>query len=129
MANRTNFGEPTMGAYRLKEMHDAQFPGGVVVDPTPITAGQEVVVFYNGLLANSGAQEVYLHCGFGRDDNWHAIHDSRMAKTGFGFVKAVTMPDTHTQFNFCFHDNAMNWDNNAGKDWSFQVHNGTMECH
>lgn len=129
MSNRTNFGEPTMGAYRLKEMHDAQFPGGVVVDPTPITAGQDVVVFYNGLLAQSGAQEVYLHCGFGKDDKWNAVSDERMAKTGFGYVKALTMPQTHTQFNFCFRDNAMNWDNNSGRDWAYQVHNGTMNGH
>lgn len=128
MSNRTNFGEPSMGAYRLKEMNEAQFPGGVVVDPTPITAGQDVVVFYNGLLANSGAQEVYMHCGFGNGQHWNAVKDARMAKTGFGFVKSITMPEMHTQFNFCFHDNAMNWDNNSGNDWTFQVHNGTMNC-
>lgn len=129
MSNRTNFGEPTMGAYRLKEMNQAQFPGGVVVDPTPITAGEEIVVFYNGLLANSGAQEVYLHCGYGDGNHWNGVQDLRMAKTGYGFVKALSMPETHTQFNFCFRDNAHNWDNNSGKDWVFQVHNGTMNGH
>ena len=128
MSNRTNFGEPTMGAYRLKEMHDAQFPQGVVVDPTPITAGQDILVFYDGLLAQDGAQEVYLHCGFGNSGHWNAVHDHRMAKTGYGFVKTLTMPDTHTQFGFCFHDNAMNWDNNSGKDWIYQVHNGNISC-
>lgn len=129
MANRSNFGEPTAGAYRLKEMNEAQFPGGVVVDPTPITAGQDVVVFYNGLLANSGAQEVYLHCGFGAGNQWNGVQDMRMAKTGYGFVKAITMPESHTQFSFCFRDNAQNWDNNNGNDWIFQVHDGTMNGH
>ncbi|RYD05652.1 hypothetical protein N752_07085 [Desulforamulus aquiferis] len=95
-----------MGAYRLKDMHDAHFPGGVVVDPTPITAGQDIVVFYNGLLKDSGAQEIYLHCGFGDAQHWNAVQDTRMARTGFGFVKSMSMPDTQTQFNFCFHDNA-----------------------
>ncbi|GAB6180265.1 carbohydrate-binding protein [Desulfotomaculum defluvii] len=129
MSNRTNFGEPTMGAYRLKEMHEAQFPQGVVVDPTPITAGQDILVFYDGLLAKDGAQEVYLHCGFGNSENWSTVQDYRMAKTGYGFVKTMSMPDNHTQFSFCFHDNAMNWDNNSGKDWVFQVHDGTMNGH
>lgn len=129
MSNRSNFGEPTMGAYRLKDMHDAQFPGGVVVDPTPITAGEDVVVFYNGLLKDSGAQEIYLHWGFGDAQRWNAVQDTRMARTGFGFVKSMSMPDTHTQFNFCFHDNAQNWDNNNGINWSFQVHNGTLGQH
>lgn len=129
MSNRTNFGEHTMGAYRLKDMHDAQFPGGVVVDPTPITAGEEVVVFYNGLLAQSGADQVYLHCGFGDAQSWRAVKDARMAKTGFGFVKVLEMPDTHTQFNLCFRDSAQNWDNNNGINWSFQVHDGTINGH
>ncbi|AEF94569.1 carbohydrate-binding family 25 protein [Desulfotomaculum nigrificans CO-1-SRB] len=129
MANRTNFGEQSIGAYRLKEMHDAQYPGGVVVDPTPITAGEEVVVFYNGLLAQSGADEVYVHCGFGDNDQWKSVQDLRMAKTGWGWVKSMTMPDTPTRFNFCFHDSAQNWDNNNGHNWSFQVHDGQMNKH
>jgi len=127
MANRSNFGELSVATYRLKEMHDAQFPQCVVVDPTPITAGQDIVVFYNGLLAQSGAQEVYLHCGFGNKNKWNGVQDMRMAKTGWGFVKSLTMPDTSTQFNFCFHDSAQNWDNNSGHNWTFQVHDGKMQ--
>jgi len=34
---------------RLEKMHKAEYPGGVVVDPLPVTAGEEVAVFYNGL--------------------------------------------------------------------------------
>ncbi|HHX95247.1 MAG TPA: carbohydrate-binding protein, partial [Clostridia bacterium] len=30
-------------------MRDAMYPGGVVVDPVPITAGEEITILYNGL--------------------------------------------------------------------------------
>jgi len=46
---------------RLLSMREADYPGGVVVDPTPITLDEEVTVLYYGLLPNSGADEVYLH--------------------------------------------------------------------
>ncbi|MTI80112.1 MAG: carbohydrate-binding protein [Firmicutes bacterium] len=124
MATRTNFGGHDQGAYRLKDMHDAEYPGGVVVDPTPITAGEEIVVFYNGLLAQSGADSVYLHCGYGDSTDWHGVQDLRMAKTGFGYVKTLRMPEVDSRFNFCFHDPANNWDNNTGYNWSFEIHNG-----
>lgn len=124
MANRTNFGGHDLGAYRLKDMHDAGYPGGVVVDPVPITAGEEILVFYNGLLAKDGADSVYLHCGYGDSNHWNATSDMRMAKTGWGFVKTMKMPDTSSRFNFCFHDSASNWDNNSGINWSFEIHNG-----
>ncbi len=44
---------------------DTHLTGGVSVSPMPITAGEEVTVKYNGLLAQSGADSVYLHAGFG----------------------------------------------------------------
>ena len=124
MANNTNFGSHDIGAYRLKDMHDAQYPDGVVVDPVPITAGEEIVVYYNGLLSQSGADNVYLHCGYGDSTNWKAVQDMRMARTGWGFVKTLKAPEVGTRLNFCFHDSASNWDNNNGHNWSFEVHNG-----
>ncbi|WP_066637091.1 carbohydrate-binding protein [Desulfolucanica intricata] len=123
MARPTRYGE---GHARLKAMHDADFPGGVAVDPTPITAGQEVTILYNGLLAKSGAQEVYLHMGFGDNRNWHGTKDVRMERTGWGFAKRMEMPEDRN-FNFCFKDNAGNWDNNNGTNWTFQIHNGRMK--
>ncbi|MBO8138807.1 MAG: carbohydrate-binding protein [Desulfotomaculum sp.] len=124
MASRSNFGSHDMSAYRLKDMHDADYPGGVVVDPVPITAGEEIVVFYNGLLAQSGADGVYLHCGYGNADNWQGVQDMRMAKTGYGFIKTLRTPEVSTRLNFCFRDTAYNWDNNNGRNWSFEIHNG-----
>lgn len=124
MANHTNFGSDRSGANRLRDMSNADYPGGVVVDPTPITAGAEICVFYNGLLAESGAKDVYLHYGYGDAGKWNAVQDLSMAKTGYGFVKTLRVPDVGTRLNFCFRDPADNWDNNNGINWSFEVHNG-----
>lgn len=120
MAHPTNFGE---GAEKIRLMREADFPGGVVVDPTPITAFEEVTVFYNGLLAQSGAEQIYLHVGFGDPRHWKNVQDLRMSRTGYGWVKTLEMPD-ESHFNFCFRDSAYNWDNNNGRNWTYEIHNG-----
>lgn len=122
MANPTRFGS---GEMKLKAMHRADFPGGVVVDPTPITAGEEVTVLYNGNLGKEGRGQVYLHYGYGRHNQWQSVSDVRMEKTGWGWVSSVRMPDIEEGFNFCFRDDANNWDNNSGTNWIFEIHDGS----
>lgn len=109
---------------RLKEMKESSLSGGVAVDPTPITAGQEVTILYNGLLSGAGADQVYLHMGYGNNRHWSAISDQSMHRTGWGWEKTVVMTED-SRFNFCFKDSAGNWDNNSGKNWSYEVHNGS----
>jgi hypothetical protein len=120
MAYPSNFGD---WQGRLKAMSDIDYPGGVVVDPTPITAGEEITVFYNGLLSTSGADQVYLHIGYGPGKEWRNIADLKMSRTGWGWVKTIEIP-FEDRFNFCFRDSADNWDNNNGVNWSFIIHNG-----
>jgi len=120
VTNHTNFGS---GEYKLKAMHDASYPGGVVVDPTPITSGEEITVLYDGLLDASGAAQMYLYVGYGDSRDWRNIQTHRMSKTGWGWVKTLEIPDD-TRFNFCFHDGYGGWDNNNGINWSFEIHNG-----
>lgn len=108
---------------RLKEMHENLMGGGVYVDPTPITAGQKVTVLYNGLLAKSGADQIYLHVGYGDARHWNHLADIPMTRIGWGWEKTIAMTDD-SRFNFCFKDSANNWDNNTGHNWSYEVHNG-----
>ncbi|MGI6686460.1 MAG: carbohydrate-binding protein [Bacillota bacterium] len=108
---------------RLRLMQEAEYPGGVVVDPTPITEGASVTILYNGLLAQSGADEVYLHTGYGRNDQWSDVNDYRMNHTTRGFEKTFHVNDP-SRLNFCFHDAIGNWDNNSGNNWSFEIHTG-----
>lgn len=120
MVRETNFGT---GHDKLRAMRDAEYPGGVVVDPMPITAGEEITIFYNGLLSQGGAREIYLRVGFGSAYDWQNTTETRMSRTNWGFVKTMEIPDKG-RFNFCFRDNAYNWDNNYGHNWSFEIHNG-----
>lgn len=122
MANSTRFGT---GEARLKAMSEANYPNGVVVDPAPITAGQEVTIFYNGLLDQSGAGDVYLHYGFGLEQDWYEVYDTRMERTGWGWVSNITVQNYEGRLNFCFKDGADHWDNNNGANWSFQIHDGS----
>lgn len=97
--------------------------GGVNVYPTPITVGEHVNIVYNGLLAQSGAQEVYLRMGFGDSYDWHNVNELKMLHTGRGWEQTMQIKDP-SRLNFCFRDNAFNWDNNNGLNWSYEIHNG-----
>lgn len=109
---------------RLANMRDAMYPGGLVVDPVPITTGEEITILYNGLLSNSGADQVYLHYGYGTAQAWSGVKDVKMEKTERGWVKKFTVDDS-SRLNLCFKDSANNWDNNNGINWSFEIHDGT----
>ncbi|MCR4401432.1 MAG: carbohydrate-binding protein [Firmicutes bacterium] len=105
----------------------AHVDDGVYVSPTPITAGESVSVKYSGLLAKAGAEQVYLHMGYGVG-TWNSVVDVPMTKVEPGTFEArVDLPLEETsRFHFCFRDNAGNWDNNNGRDWSYEIHNGEL---
>lgn len=108
---------------KLQQMNMAGTDAGITVDPMPITAGQQVTILYNGLLADSGADQVYLHMGYGLSNIWNNVQTVRMSHTGYGWEKSVSVTDT-SRLNICFKDSANNWDNNNGVNWSFEIHNG-----
>lgn len=105
----------------------AEVDDGVYVSPTPITAGDSVTVRYSGPVAKSGADQIYLHMGYGYDA-WDRVSDVLMNKTGRGTSEAeVRVPIEETsRFHFCFRDSTGNWDNNSGRDWSYEIHNGEI---
>lgn len=95
----------------------------VTVYPTPITQGEYINVIYNGLLAQSGADSVWLHYGYGPHNNWRDVKDLKMFWTGRGWEQTLQASDP-SRLNFCFKDSAGNWDNNHGHNWSFEIHHG-----
>lgn len=97
---------------------------GVYVAPTPITGLQEVTVSYDGPLAKQGAGGVFLHYGFGPGD-WPIVKDVPMQNVGDRFETSFQVPDGG-QLEFCFRDEAGNWDNNNGRNWSYIIHDGDM---
>ena len=108
--------------------HDYQLTpdSGIAVEPTPITLGDELKIEYRGLLAQSGAEAVYLHYGFGPGD-WRSIQEISMEKGTDGAWTAVVQAGERGRFSFCFRDNANNWDNNSGRNWSYEIHGDSWQ--
>lgn len=88
----------------------------VEVNPT---FGNQINIAYDGLLSKSGADRVFLHCGYDDPQNWRDVTTIGMDRTTRGWEKAVPMKN-HT-ITFCFKDSANNWDNNSGFNWIARV--------
>jgi len=91
---------------------------GVTIAPAIPSAGEKVKLIYDGLLAKSGASDVLAHVGFG--DRWDYLYDYRMQRTSTGFETTVPVTNSDTM-NVCFKDCANNWDNNSGKNYTFDI--------
>ncbi|MGE5329092.1 MAG: carbohydrate-binding protein [Deltaproteobacteria bacterium] len=91
---------------------------GVRIEDTTLYEGGKAKLKYNGYLHKNGAEEIYVHVGFGL--LWEDLTEIKMTKhTGFyeaniPLVKADTL-------NFCFRDNSNNWDNNFYQNYSYEV--------
>lgn len=90
---------------------------GVSIEPNLPELGEQIRISYNGLLDQSGADQVYLHIGY--ENNWHDIEDIPMERTTEGW-QCEFVPE-YSQVNFCFHDSANNWDNNGGNNWNIRL--------
>ncbi|WP_027719381.1 carbohydrate-binding protein [Desulfovirgula thermocuniculi] len=98
----------------IQAWHDV--PKGVEVKPAGFN---EVNIIYNGLLANCGADQVYLHYGFGDPLKWQNVNTVRMDRTMRGWEATVRM--LNSTMSFCFKDSANNWDNNNGYNWTVRA--------
>lgn len=73
---------------------------------------------YDGLLAKSGAEDVYTVVGYGSNNSWENIQTIRMNRFGNSFHADV--PTMHgMNINVVFKDSAENWDNNNGTNYTF----------
>lgn len=90
----------------------------VQVDPDPVKAGGTAKIRYNGLLAKSGADRVFLHYGV---DGWKKPTTIEMTRIGDRFEGEVKTSATARSLEFCFKDSADHWDNNNGLDWRVSV--------
>lgn len=99
------------------------------VSPVPKSVGDRVVFKYHGMLAESGADQIWLHTGYNvwhhpgsGTGQWENVYDYKMSKVGDEWEATVEIV-REGQFNFCFKDSANNWDNNNGLNWSYRVSN------
>ena len=87
---------------------------GITISPSSFSTGDKIKVTYNGLLSQSGANEVYAHIGWG--DSWENVNDVKMSKTKTGFSTTITA--YNSALNLCFKDTCDNWDNNNGNNYT-----------
>lgn len=100
---------------RTKQLYE---DNGVEISKATINVGDEVTLMYSGLLAQSGADSVYAHIGYG--DNWEGKQFIPMEKEEDAF-KATIKVDQSDKLNVAFKDSVDNWDNNSYQNYSFSV--------
>lgn len=105
----------------MKGSSVSEVDGGVTVAPVPVTLGEDITIQYRGQL--SGEQQLYLHMGYGTDNQWKYVSDMPMEKIGTMWKTTFEVKDD-SRLHFCFKDNSNNWDNNSGDNWNLQVHTG-----
>ena len=91
---------------------------GVFIQPATPHIHSTAKVVYDGLLAKNGATHLYAHVGYGTD--WNQAQDYEMRQTAHGFEATIPVQKADT-LNIAFKDCANNWDNNAGKDYNFEI--------
>ena len=99
-------------------MYNTYLQNGVIIKPNVIAEGDTATIAYNGLLYKSGADNLYLHVGYGRE--WDNAKDIKMSRTNDGFEARLPIED-YNKLNVAFKDCANNWDNNGGYNYSFDV--------
>ncbi|MEW5784154.1 MAG: carbohydrate-binding protein [Bacillota bacterium] len=90
----------------------------ISLEPGSPSKGQTVKLEYRGLLAQSGADSVWLHCGF---DGWSQLQDIPMSRTYGGSFSCTAEVRGNKEMNFCFKDSANHWDNNNGHNWTVPI--------
>lgn len=79
--------------------------------------GQNVTINYNGILAQNGADTIWLHYGH---DNWQGRSFKKMEREGHKFSCQIEA-EGRKSIEFCFKDSADHWDNNNGMNWGCPI--------
>lgn len=90
----------------------------IIIGLPEISKGDKTVITYNGVLSKKGAEKVYLHYGF---DGWNNVSTVAMSEAQNGIFTAKVKVEGNREINFCFKDNANNWDNNYGANWKTTI--------
>ncbi|MGI6114444.1 MAG: carbohydrate-binding protein [Mahellales bacterium] len=96
----------------------------ITVKPMPITLGSDVTIKYNGYLTQHNPDNIVMHVGYGRNDNWTHVTDVAMKPSQGVWEGKLNVKQHDSRLNICFKDNHQHWDNNNGNNWSFEIHNG-----
>ncbi|MBP2656528.1 MAG: hypothetical protein H6Q73_4097 [Firmicutes bacterium] len=102
----------------LRNSNNEYEQNGLSIQPATPHPNSTVKIAYHGLLAQSGAHGLYAHVGFGRD--WNHAQDFKMTKKSNIYEADVPVLRADT-LNIAFKDCADNWDNNSGRNYSFDI--------
>lgn len=91
---------------------------GVIIETSNLVHGKTAKLTYTGNLYQQGAEEIYVHLGFGL--LWENLKEVKMTKTDSGFESDIPIEIADT-LNFCLRDNWNNWDNNSYQNYSYEV--------
>ncbi|WP_018248409.1 carbohydrate-binding protein [Orenia marismortui] len=93
----------------------------IKVDPFPIKGGDKVKIEYDGMLAQNGADQIYLHAEMVNHQDMKDIRDIRMYEKQGIWTTEVDIPQEYEEFNLSFKDSANNLDNNYGDNWTYTI--------
>lgn len=89
--------------------------GTVFFDTDNLIEGRTAKLTYKGILCENGANEIYVHFGFGL--LWDNLQEIKLDKVNDGFETEITLTSCE-DINFCFRDENNNWDNNETKNYT-----------
>lgn len=92
---------------------------GVKLTSDVLIGGSVAEIEYNGLLANSGAHNIYMFWGY--EDHWKSPGNTKMKQMNDRFIAEFEVT-SNGKLNIAFKDSANNWDNNSGENYKFKVH-------
>ncbi len=92
--------------------------GSVFFDTENLVEGRTAKLTYKGILAENGANEIYVHFGFGL--LWNNLQEIKLDKVDDHFETEISLISCD-DLNFCFRDENNNWDNNEAKNYSAPI--------
>lgn len=106
------------GVIFLSSSNKTYAENGVYLSKSALKIGDTVTLTYDGLLATSGADNIFAHVGYG-----HEWEHSGFIPMEFenGVFKANFKISLSGSLNISFKDSANNWDNNSLKNYVFEV--------
>ncbi len=78
-----------------------------------------VKVIYNGILAKGGADNIYAVVGYGNNLNWEDVEYYHLHNIALDTYELVIPVKRQGNINIAFKDDADNWDNNEGLNFTF----------
>ena len=89
-----------------------------------IVENTKLKISYVGSLYQGGAEELFLHYGFGL--NWDNVSEVQMEKTELGFQCEIDILESES-LNLCFRNANDEWDNNNGENYIFEIEKAPVE--